>query len=209
MIISNKLSVSDVGIFYSIMGFITIIALYHDLGLTEALQYFLPQYRIQKEYHKIKTITIVTRVCQFVFGALIAGIIYLSSDRLALHYFHVPNVGPTLRLFCLYFFGINFVQTFMTFFISFQDTFNQNLIDFIKNYTTLGFTIFFRLTNTLTLGSFSRARLLGIFVSIGAGIRIFMRKYQPILAKGTFQRDKSLLRKQLGYAFRVFLGTNA
>ena len=46
-IVSNTLSVQDVGIYYSVLWFIILISNYHDLGLTEALKYFLPKYRIK------------------------------------------------------------------------------------------------------------------------------------------------------------------
>lgn len=65
MIISRELTVEDVGLFYSILGLIGIISAYNDLGLTEALQYYLPRYFIDKEYAKAKTIMIFTRLVQF------------------------------------------------------------------------------------------------------------------------------------------------
>ena len=40
VIISNTVSIADVGVLYSIIWLITIINVYNDLGLTESLQYF-------------------------------------------------------------------------------------------------------------------------------------------------------------------------
>lgn len=209
VIVSNEFSVADVGIFYSVLWLITIISLYNDLGLTEALQYFLPKYRIEKEYHKVKTISILTRVVQFISWILISGGLYLASDRLAIHYFHSPDSVHIIRLFCLYFFWINFVQVFSSFFVAFQDTFNQLFIDFIRNYVTLGFTLVFWLTHIFTLTSFTWAWLVGVLASIICWILIFWRKYKKVLTLGKFDFDKALIRKQLKYARRVFLGTNA
>lgn len=68
---SNTLSVEEIGIFYSILGLITILAAYNDLGLTEALQYFLPKYWIKKQYNHYKTIWIATFAMQLLTGIVI------------------------------------------------------------------------------------------------------------------------------------------
>ncbi|MFZ2150435.1 MAG: oligosaccharide flippase family protein [Candidatus Absconditicoccaceae bacterium] len=208
VVISNKMSVEDVGLFYSIMGLIYIISLYNDLGLTEALQYFLPKYRIRKEYNKVKTITILTWIIQLISGIIIAGALYIGSDWLAINYFHSPQAAHIIRLLCLYFFGINFIQVFMSFFIAFQDTFNQNLVEFVRIYTTLIFVGVFYFTTTITLDNFTWARLIGIGVSIITGIIIFSNKYLHIFKLGKYNLEIGLLKKQLKYAGRVFLGAN-
>lgn len=64
--VSRSLSVEDVGLVYSIIGFIGLLSAFNDLGLTEALQYYLPHYIIDKEYGKAKTILVITRVVQFI-----------------------------------------------------------------------------------------------------------------------------------------------
>ena len=44
LIVARELSVEDIGLFYSILWLIGIISTYNDLGLTEALQYYIPHY---------------------------------------------------------------------------------------------------------------------------------------------------------------------
>ena len=61
----------DIGLFYSILGLIGIIASYNDLGLTESLQYFLPRYLIAKDYAKAKSLLVTTWLIQFVSGIII------------------------------------------------------------------------------------------------------------------------------------------
>jgi O-antigen/teichoic acid export membrane protein len=76
VIVSNSLSIEDIGIFYSVLGVIMLISNYHDLGLTEALKYFLPKYRIEKKYSEYKTTIILTVLAQVTIGTLIAIGIY-------------------------------------------------------------------------------------------------------------------------------------
>jgi O-antigen/teichoic acid export membrane protein len=77
VIVSNTVSVEDVGIFYSVLGFVLLISNYHDLGLTEALKYFLPKYRIEKKYSEYKTTIVLTLIAQVTIGVIIAVAIYL------------------------------------------------------------------------------------------------------------------------------------
>ena len=44
LLASNTLTVSDVGVFYSILSLFGLLACYNDLWLTESMQYFLPKY---------------------------------------------------------------------------------------------------------------------------------------------------------------------
>ena len=47
MLVSNTLTVAEVGIFYSVLGLMALIATYNDLGLTESLMYFIPKHWIK------------------------------------------------------------------------------------------------------------------------------------------------------------------
>ncbi|MFA5748380.1 MAG: hypothetical protein WC872_04720, partial [Candidatus Absconditabacterales bacterium] len=91
VLISNSISVADVGIIYSVMGLIGILSAYHDLGLTEALQYHLPKYRITKQYNTFKTSIIFTLLVQMLTGLIIATILFYGANYLSIHYFHSPE----------------------------------------------------------------------------------------------------------------------
>lgn len=78
-----------------------------------------------------------------------------------------------------------------------------------KVYTQLGFALFFWLGYGLTLENFSIARIVGIAGAIIMGSLLLSKKYRDIFSQGNFVRDKSLIKKQIKYAFRVFLSANA
>ena len=208
VIVSNKFSIEDVWIFYSILSFLFIISLYNDLWLTEALQYFLPKYRLNKEYNKYKTITILTRITQFISGVLIVGILYFWAPRLAEHYFKNPDATPILQTMSLMYFGLNFIQVFSSFFTAFQNVIATNLVEMIRMYITLWFTLFLRIWGTLDMHNFPIWRVIGTYVGILAWIIIFFKKYGYTLKYGRFQWDMTTIKKQIAYARRVFLWAN-
>ena len=208
VLISNTLSVEDVGIFYSVFGLMMLFASYHDLGLTEALQYYLPKYWIHKEYNKYKTILYITIFAQIVTGILIALWLYLGADWLAVHHFGSPAAADVLKTLCRFFLWINFIQVSASVYTAFQDTLASSLVEFVKQYTLLGFTLFFWISHTLTLNNYSLAWIIGVFASMLFSLIRFKKKYGYTLQKWIFSPTKELLVKQIKYASWIFLGAN-
>ena len=208
VIVSNQLSVEDIGVFYSIIGFITLISMYHDLWLTEALQYFLPKYRIEKKYNNYKTILYITLLTQIVAWVIIAWIIYFSANRLAINHFHSPQATIIIKTLCRYFIGINFLQVFNSIYVAFQDSIASSLTDFFRVYGILAFTLIFWFTNGLDITNFSVGRISWLWIGLIISSIIFFRKYWKTLSLGKVQRDTILIKKQFSYAFRIFLWAN-
>ena len=157
VLVSNTLSVEDIGIFYSVLGLITLVSAYNDLGLTEALQYFLPKYWLNKEYNHYKTILYVTFALQLITGVGIALALYFGADWLALHHFGSPAAAEVIKTLCWYFVGVNFLQAFQSVFISFQDVASNNIANTANLYSTLIFVFIFWLMQGLDLSSFTYA----------------------------------------------------
>ena len=208
VLVSNNVSVADVGIIYSIIWFITILSAYHDLWLTEALQYHLPKYRIKKQYNAFKTSIFFTLIIQAVTGITIAFILFFWANFLAIHYFHSPESAHIIKIFCLYFLGINFFNMFYSTYIAFQDVIQYKIIEWIKWYTTLIFTLIFFLLGTMNITNFAWAWIIGLGASIVISWIIFFKKYSYALAKWHIERETTLIKKQMKYAFRVFIGIN-
>ncbi|EKD24790.1 MAG: polysaccharide biosynthesis protein CapF [uncultured bacterium (gcode 4)] len=208
VIISNQLPVADVGLFYSIIWFILLISLYHDLWLTEALQYYLPRYRIQKKYNEYKTILYLTLIVQVITWIGVACIIYFWANRLAVHHFHSPEAVGIIKTLCRYFIWINFLQVFNSVYIAFQDTLYSSLTEFFKVYGILAFTLFFWLSHSLTIENFSMWWISGVGIGLVASSIIFFKKYWKTLKRWTIERSQNLVKTQFKYAFWIFLWAN-
>lgn len=145
LMISNapEVSVADLGVLYSIVGLINFLNVYNDLGLTESLQYFLPKFWIKKQFNQIKTAIRLSIGVQIFTAFLIIAGLWWGADRLAAEYFHSEKAAQILRYFCRYFLGINILQSLQSIFIAFQKTFDQQFVEFLKTWATVGFTAFF------------------------------------------------------------------
>ncbi len=208
VIVSNSVSVADVGLIYSIMWLMWILSAYHDLGLTEALQYHLPKYRIQKKYNAFKTSVLFTFIVQTITGILIALLLFYGADFLANNYFGDPQSANIIKIFCLYFLGINFFNMFHSIYIAFQDVVNYKIVEAVKSYATLWFTIAFFWLEILNITNFTWAWIIWLWISLIVSGFIFRKKYWYTLKKWEIQIETTLIKKQVKYAFWIFIWIN-
>ncbi|MFA7298222.1 MAG: oligosaccharide flippase family protein [Candidatus Absconditabacterales bacterium] len=208
VIVSNSVSVADVGILYTILGLVGLLNVYNDLGLTESLQYFLPRYRVKKQFNYIKTSIYLSLAVQIFTAIIIALFLWLGAPWLSIHYFHSPTAVIILKYFCFYFLGINLFQVLQNIFIAFQDTFSSQFMDFIRMRSVVIFTILFFFTGKQSIERYSLNRVLGLFAGIIIASIIFYRKYRKNLLQGTIVFEKPMLKEYIKYALWSFLALN-
>lgn len=207
MIVSRELSVEDIGLFYSIMGFIGIISAYNDLGLTEALQYYLPHYFIDKEYSKAKTIIVFTWLMQFISGFVISGLLYFWSDWLATHYFHTVSAALLLKYFSLYFLILNLFQVINSLFTAVQDVKRQQGIDVIRIRSVVILTFISVTRSSLDAVILTQWWLVWVVIAmIGAWFGL-KKNFWWLFRDYPLIWDKTLIRQQRSYGLWILIGT--
>lgn len=209
VLISNSVSVADVWVLYSIVGLVTLLSVYNDLGLTESLQYFLPRYWIKKQYNYIKTSIYMSLAVQIFTGLIIACILWFWAPWLATHYFHSPSAEVILKYFCFYFLGINLFQVLQSIFFAFQNTFAQQFVEFIRMWSIVGFTLFFFLTDRADIQWYSLNWILWLAVGILIWLIVFFSKYKKSLLQWKLVFNKPMIKEYTKYALWCFIGLNA
>lgn len=209
VLVSNSLSVEDVWVLYSIIWFFALISAYNDLWLTAALRYFLPRYRIQKQYNSFTTATVLSVIVQLLSSVLISMVILFNVERLATSYFKMPESAEIISLFCLFFLGFNLYQVLFSVYNAFQDIYNQKLIEFIRLGATALFTVLVFFSGQTSISWFAACWVIGLFVSIWLSWYIFFSKYKRYFKRGVFILQRSMLREYVWYALRTFIWANA
>jgi stage V sporulation protein B len=142
MLLSDHLSLEQVGVFYSMMGLVGMLALYNDLWWKEAIAYFVPQYLAKSDYNSSKTILILTLLLQIISSSAIALALFLGSDRIAAHYFQVAEASYAIKAFGIYL-CINALAWFLeNCFLVLQQWFRAKMIQIIS-YVFLFLFVFF------------------------------------------------------------------
>lgn len=206
IMIAWSISVEDIGIFYSILGLITILSAYNDLWLTEALQYYLPHYLIDKEYDHAKSITIYTLILQLISGVIIGWLLYFWADRLALHYFKYESATQILQYFSIYFLLLNILQSMSSFFIATQQVKRSQGIEAIRMWTVLIGTGLLLWWQSLTINHFTLIRLSWVLMACIIWYIGIHKIFWNIIYKAQLVRDKSLFQKQRKYGIWVMIG---
>lgn len=103
IILSNDLSVEEIGLLYGILSLISLLAVYHDLGLTESLNFFLPKFIVQKDWTRFKSLVVYSLIAQIITSTLIGLVLFFSSGYLAEHYFRSAEAVGVIQVFCLFF----------------------------------------------------------------------------------------------------------
>lgn len=208
IISSHSLSVAELWLFYSILGIITLISNYSDLGLTEALQYYLPHYFLDKEYNKVKSILFMTCIVQVVSWISMAFILFLITPWLVSNYFHSSEAIMLLYLFCFYFILNNIFSLLQSVFLSTQKIKISQGIDTIRMRSIVLLCILWRSWKFFNLYFLVIFWLLGIIVAIIVG-SFYLYKHFNRLKKSHFEWNKSLLLKQWKYGVWVMIWANA
>lgn len=209
VLISNSVSVADVGVLYSVVWLVTLLSVYNDLWLTESLQYFIPRYWIKKQYNYIKTSIYLSLSVQVFTGLIIASILWFWAPWLANHYFQSPSAEVILRYFCFYFLGINLFQVLQSIFYAFQNTLAQQFVEFVRMRSVVWFTLFFFLTGRADIERYSLNWILGLAVWITVWLIVFFSRYKSSLLQWKLVLEKSMIKEYVKYAFWCFLGLNA
>ena len=132
MLLSDHLSLEQVGVFYSMMGLVGMLALYNDLWRKEAIAYFVPQYLAKSDYNSSKTIIIITLLLQILTSLGIAVALFYRSDRIAAHYFQVAEASYAIKAFGIYL-CINALAWFLeNCFLVLQQWFRAKMIQIIS-----------------------------------------------------------------------------
>lgn len=205
LFVSNSISVADVWVLYSIVWLIWILNTYNDLWLTESLQYFLPRFLVKKQYNYAKTSIYCSLAVQIFTAIIIACILWVGAPWLALHYFHGESAVVCLKYFCFYFLWINLFQTLQNIFIAVQDTFSQQIVDFVRQWCIVWFTIMVFLTWRASIEWYSLNWLVWLLIWIIVALILFKKKYSNELLQWKIEFEKWLVKEYVKYALWCFI----
>jgi O-antigen/teichoic acid export membrane protein len=210
IIISEELTVSEVGILYGIISLITLLWAFNDFWMTESLNKFIPQYIVKKDYSKIKTILTYSILTQLFTWVILAWFFFFWADYIANNFFQNELAIQTLKIFSLFFIWINIFQVITTFFMAIQNTFLTKVIELFRMWFILLFVLLIYLLDLSNLVNFSYTWVLWLYIWIIVATYIFYKKYYLNYFKNIeLIWSKDLYWEIFKYAIWVFLWAQA
>lgn len=208
VIVSRELSVEDIWLFYSILWVISLLATYNDLWLTEALQYYLPHYLIDKEYWKAKSVLVMTLYTQLISWILIWWLTFFLAPWLATAYFKSPHAINILQIFSIYYLILNFFQVLQSLFIATQHVKWSQWVEAVRMWAIVLFVGLWSFMNNFSVSLYTMYWLLWIIFATCVCIIWWYKHFRWLFTYKTVF-DWQLFLKQRRYAFWIMIWTNA
>lgn len=180
MIISHNLDVSEVWIIYWIISIIVLLTAYNEFWITESILYFTPKFITEKRYDKIKTLLFYGFWVQMFTSILLTLFFFFWADIIGKYYIQDERAIDVLKVFSLFFIGINIFELTTNFFQAVQDTFYAKLSEFIRMLTILMTVLYVFFFDERTILAFSKAWIIGLYSWILFSVYIFYVKYYKV-----------------------------
>jgi len=107
---------------------ITLLAGFNDLGMTESMNKFIPQFIKEKNYGRVKLLLATSITVQLVTSGIIFCIFFFGANYISVHFFKSEIAIEVLKIFSVFFIGLNLFQIISTFFMSIQNTFLNKIM---------------------------------------------------------------------------------
>lgn len=209
MILSADLAVEQIGVFYGIISLITLLGTYNDLGLTEALNFFLPKFAVAKNYGKFRTAVLYAFLAQLITGTILGALFFFGADFLGTHYFKSAEAADILRVFCLFFFLSNFLHIGVTVFSSLQETKYQYFVNFIRSFFSLVFVSGLWFLGHGNVLAYAWAWVVPLVIAIVWNVAVlYVRIYRTYLSGIPNDHSDGLFKKIFSYALWTLLTAN-
>ncbi|MCH8519033.1 oligosaccharide flippase family protein [Candidatus Gracilibacteria bacterium] len=205
ILISQDLSVAEVGILYGIISLVTLLGAFSDFGIKESLSYFIPRFHEEGRHDKSKLLLLFGFYIQCITGVIIFSIFYFGAPYLATYYFQSEAATEVLQVFAFFFIGLNLFQLVNSFFLAVQNTFLQKGLEMLR----MGFVMFAVIgiffSGVGELLSYAYAWIGGLYVGVFVSLVIFFVGYYPrYLKEEKVIWDRGLMKEIFAYALVTF-----
>lgn len=206
IIISNEITVWELGILYWIISLVTLLSTYNDLGFTESLKYFVPKFITEKRNDKVKSVIFYALFAQIITSLFIALFFFFGADFIANNYFKSQQAKELLKIFAFFFIWINIFQTINNFFIAVQDTFSHKITEFFRMIFILFSVLFVFFWEYSSLTNYAYSWLIWLYIWILITLYFFYKKYYKRYFSDTkISFDRNLIKSIFKYSAISFL----
>ncbi|MCH8519034.1 flippase [Candidatus Gracilibacteria bacterium] len=210
VIISNDLSVGEVGIIYGLISLMGLISILSSLGLNQqALVYFLPKYYLEHNKDYVTTIYKTVQYINIFMTLLVSVCMIFFIEYLGSSYIDYPGIEAILYIFLVFFVFTNLSHPLKGVYQAFQNVFTLKFSEFIKQsiITLCVAAIFIFSVGSVFL--YSVAFVIGNIVFLLLLYYFYTKKYASEIHVGNFVRERSLFTKLIHFGLHGLIAANA
>ncbi len=208
IVISNSVSIEELGTLYAAMSLMTILSSYNDFGTTESLNYFLPGYIHEKDKKKITSTFSIAIITNLITSFTLSAFLFFGAHWLAQNYFNTPLAGTLLQILLIQFIAGNLFSTVSSFFQAIQDVRIQKSIDFIRMFFLMCLVCALWFFNLSTIQYYAWAWSIAMLSGLLVAILLLAYKYHSYFTLRAWKFNSLEFKTVIKYAFWVMLSAN-
>jgi len=210
VIISNDLSVWEVGIIYWLLSLIGLLGVFSSLGLSWwTLVYFLPKYYVENNKDFVTTIYTVVRYLNICMTLIFALLIHFFIKNYGNIYINHPEIEKILYLFLAVFIVMNLANPIRWIFDTFQNVFVPQLWWFISQLTVASIILWVYMFWVWSIFNYSIAFLVGNTILLIILYVFYIKKYHSEISAWKFVRNTLLYKNLITFWLNALIASNA
>ena len=205
MIFARQLTISEYGLFYSVIGLFAFFAIFRSLGTSEALIHFIPKYLVEKKLNKVSFAIKLVFYIQFIFGAIVSILFFVFAKWIAINFIHIESAYILIRINSVTYFIIGFAELLKNVFRGYQKNILSSMYDSIRMLFVLLLVVIILKLNVVNV-----TNIMGIWLSsyiILLIIYLFFFFKDIKLVKSKF--DKLIIKDLKKYSIPLVIGMGA
>lgn len=178
ILFSRNLTIDDYGLFYAILGLVSLIATYMDLGFGYSVVYLFPKHFKAQNYSKAWNVFIHAHSITTLVSLICCGGLVLLAPFLANNYFKVPGSENLIYLFSIYFLCYVILNSLTQLFSSMHKELYYSSITVSKWFFTLLISGIFILSGNTKIVFLVIALIVGHALTVFMFIFLFLINYK-------------------------------
>ena len=210
VILSNDLSVWEVGIIYSLISLMSILSILSTLGISQwAMVYFLPKYIVDNKPDYVSTIYKIVRYINIWMTLVVGLAFYFFIQYFWTAYIEHPESISILYIFLWVFLFLNLRKPIEWIYKTVQNVFVPKFTEFLKQVLISILLISFFLLGIWDLINYGYAFLIWWIISYLIYYIVFRYKYAWEILAWKFIKDNELFKKIMFFWISALIAANA
>lgn len=132
ILFARTLTLADYGLFYALIGFFALFAMFRSLGMTESLVHFIPKYTNEKNKSKIVFSVRFVLIAQLIISLIATMLFFIFAKPISVYFIHSESAIPLIKIQAVTFFTIGFIEVLVSIFRGFQKPIFASLYDPVR-----------------------------------------------------------------------------
>lgn len=208
VLFAKTLSISEIGLFFSVLSFITFFVFFRDMGICDSFPYFIPAFLVAKNKKNIKSLITLTLYVELGISVLFLILLSFFSKSLSISYFKDPRAKLMILFLAVYFLLDSFSEVLYRSFQAYKNMFLYQATEFTFQALNLIFfsIILFFKANVVYFGlAYVLSSILVIFIFF----TIFIKKLFPDFFRVKSKITKKFAKKVFDYSIPTMTGNLA